>query len=416
MNRRIHTRLKDYSLVGVPPPPSRFTLEEWHLNTQLRYRNCYDQQTLADRVLAESDRLRDQIAEITLLNRREADHKLDEKLKDIEFNISEIQKQRKEVCIEIDNLETYGERILDAMESLKEQAMKICRKCILLRDGRIGIDLCHDVVELELRKEMDVIEGAQKLLKRTLEQATEQVRRLRSTIYFMDRDLEDKHNVLKIDQYNRTLQETNLNLSIYHGFAPLDPSNVTAEEWQEFTTANIERAAKEINSARQLRSYVDTLLKQVIEDLTDQWHKVNEAYRQRIEEVKEAKTKLETQHFEIVRQANEMTRNITRLEKAIAEKEGFMALAHTRLGNRAQRPGIELCKDLVEVSLVNEVGELRLNVAQLQHMLAEAQASLRYLLKTQIQLEEDINVKTNTLKIDEVDCMTLRQGMDYHAY
>lgn len=66
-----------------------------------------------------------------------------------------------------------------------------------------------------------------------------------------------------------------------------------------------------------------------------------------------------------------MTRNITRLEKAIAEKEGFMALAHTRLGNRAQRPGIELCKDLVETSLVNEVGELRQNVATLQHMLAE---------------------------------------------
>jgi hypothetical protein len=66
-----------------------------------------------------------------------------------------------------------------------------------------------------------------------------------------------------------------------------------------------------------------------------------------------------------------MTRNITRLEKAIAEKEGFMALAHTRLGNRAQRPGIELCKDLVEISLVNEVAELRENVAQLQHMMAE---------------------------------------------
>ncbi|CAH1374645.1 hypothetical protein MTP99_015972 [Tenebrio molitor] len=416
MNRRIHTRLKDYSLVVVPPPPSRFTLQEWMLNNQLRYRNCYDQQTLSDRVLAESDRLRDQVAEITLLNRREADHKLDEKLKDIQFNIDEIQKQRKEVCIEIDSLTTYSERILDAMESLKEQSLKICKKCVILREGRIGIDLCHDQVEVELLKEIDVIEGAQKLLKRTLEQANEQIRRLRSTIYFMDRDLEDKSNVLKIDEHNLGLKETSLNLSIYHGFAPLDPANVTAEEWQQFTTINIERAAKEINSARQLRCYVDTLLKQVIEDLTDQWHSVNEAFRQRIEEVKEAKTKLETQHFEIVRQANEMTRNITRLEKAIAEKEGFMALAHTRLGNRAQRPGIELCKDLVEISLVNEVAELRENVAQLQHMMAEAQASLRYLLKTQIQLEEDINVKTNTLKIDEVDCMTLRQGMDYHAY
>lgn len=68
---------------------------------------------------------------------------------------------------------------------------------------------------------------------------------------------------------------------------------------------------------------------------------------------------------------NEMVRNITRLEKAIAEKEGFMALAHTRLGNRAQRPGIELCKDLVETSLVNEVRELRENVSLLQNMLAE---------------------------------------------
>lgn len=55
----------------------------------------------------------------------------------------------------------------------------------------------------------------------------------------------------------------------------------------------------------------------------------------------------------------------------MAEKEGFMALAHTRLGNRAQRPGMELCRDLVETSLVNEVRELRGNVAMLQQTLAE---------------------------------------------
>lgn len=117
-----------------------------------------------------------------------------------------------------------------------------------------------------------------------------------------------------------------------------------------------------------------------------------------------------------MRQVNEMTRAITRLEKSIQEKEAYMALAHTRLGNRAQRPGVELCKDMVEISLVKEVSELRENLAVLQQKQAEAQASLRYLLKTQIQIEEDINVKTNSLKIDEVDCMTMRQKMDYHSY
>lgn len=73
----------------------------------------------------------------------------------------------------------------------------------------------------------------------------------------------------------------------------------------------------------------------------------------------------------VMRQANEMTMNITRLEKSIAEKEGYMALAHTRLGNRCQRPGLELTRDLVETNLVKEVYELRDIVAKLQQTLCE---------------------------------------------
>lgn len=73
-------------------------------------------------------------------------------------------------------------------------------------------------------KEIEIIEGAQKLLTRTLEQANEQIRRLKSTVYFMDRDLEDKGNVLKIDEHNLRLKHTSLNLSMYHGFTPLDPA------------------------------------------------------------------------------------------------------------------------------------------------------------------------------------------------
>lgn len=47
---------------------------------------------------------------------------------------------------------------------------------------------------------------------------------------------------------------------------------------------------------------------------------------------------------QVTRQINEMTRNVTELEKAIADKEGYMALAHTRLGKRAHRPQVELVR------------------------------------------------------------------------
>ena len=57
-----------------------------------------------------------------------------------------------------------------------------------------------------------------------LEKTEEQLRRLKSTMYFIDRDIEDKDNVLRIDRHNSTLKDTSLNLSIYFGNAALDPS------------------------------------------------------------------------------------------------------------------------------------------------------------------------------------------------
>lgn len=59
----------------------------------------------------------------------------------IEFNKGEIVKQRKLVLTEIDALNVYKERIIDAMNSLKQNALMICQKCLLFREGRLGIDL-----------------------------------------------------------------------------------------------------------------------------------------------------------------------------------------------------------------------------------------------------------------------------------
>lgn len=44
------------------------------------------------------------------------------------------------------------------------------------REKRVGIDLVHDVVEQELLKEAEIIRGVMALLKRTLEETTEQIR------------------------------------------------------------------------------------------------------------------------------------------------------------------------------------------------------------------------------------------------
>ncbi|CAK1589001.1 unnamed protein product [Parnassius mnemosyne] len=410
------TRLAEQAIVCIPPRAAKFTLGEWTLSNDQRCRNTEDQQQLADRVLSESERVRDETAERAAIMKATSDRRIEERIGDVEFNKNELQIQRKEICLELEALSVYKTRLQDCLASLESNALTICRKCLMLRDGRIGIDLVVDDVEHALQQEITTILGAQSLLKRALEQLNEQMRRLRSTRYLLDRDLQYKQAAIDLDKGSLSLKPTDLCLSIYEGFANLDPANISAEEYNAYSANNIKLAAREVTSARPIRVFIDTLLNQVIDDLWAAYNKCNHEFNERIKETKGAKAKLEDMHRETTQKIMEMQNNILQLQKALSDKEGNVALAHTRLGRRAQRVGAELVRDPPGQALYYECEMLRHSVEQLQQMLHEATASLRYLLQTQIQLEEDINVKMNTLKIDEVDCMTLRATMDYHAY
>lgn len=73
----------------------------------------------------------------------------------------------------------------------------------------------HDEVQKELHKEDDVIQRIRKFLSCVLEQSQEQVRKLKSILYHMNFDLEDKEHNLKIHQNNINLKESYLDLSIH---------------------------------------------------------------------------------------------------------------------------------------------------------------------------------------------------------
>lgn len=215
------TKLAQERLIIIPPQPVRFTLSEWELNNRTNTRYTLDQQQLAQRILVESERLCDKSRESAERNKLETNHKIDERISEIQFRKNETEINRKDIEMEVEALMTYKERIMDALAYIKSEALRICKTCLMLRDGRLGIDLVQDNCDREMMKEIDIIEGAQIMLQRVLEQTHEQVRRLRSTLYFMDRELDSKSNVLKVDKQLVLLTENCLNLSIYHGHTPL---------------------------------------------------------------------------------------------------------------------------------------------------------------------------------------------------
>ncbi|XP_063366104.1 tektin-1-like [Cydia amplana] len=410
------TMLSQQELVCKPPRIAKFTLAEWKLNNDTKSRITTDQQQLADKVLGECQRVREETEDRSKILKATSERRIEERISDVEFNKKELYLQRKEICSELEAMSVYKTRLQDCLASLEQNALNICRKCLMLRDSRLGIDLVVDNVEAALQEEISTILGAKSLLKRALEQLNEQMRRLRSSRYQLDRDLQYKQAAIDADKGSLTFKHTDICLSIYEGYANMDPADISTEEYNFYSAKNVQQAAKEVSSARPIRVFIDTLLKQVIDDLWAAYNKCNHAFNERIQATKLAKGNLEDMHREVTEKAHAMQKNIDLLKKAIDDKEGYIGVAHTRLGRRAERVGAELVKDSPGQALYYECEMLRHSTEQLQTMLQDATTALRYLYQTQIQLEADINVKMNTLKIDEVDCMTLRATMDYHAY
>lgn len=55
-------------------------------------------------------------------------------------------------------------------------------------------------------------------------------------------------------------------------------------------------------------------------------------------------------------------------------------------------------------------------VIKLQNRLAQSDASYKGMIRKQLDLEEDIDVKANTLFIDETECMGMRKSINIQAY
>ncbi|RUS87169.1 hypothetical protein EGW08_005101 [Elysia chlorotica] len=395
--------------------PTRFTHEDWTRSNLTKYANADVERQQAERLISESDRLKDETAKRTEKTQADVNKKLEQRLNDIRYWKQELDDKLKGLSEEIDNLIAFKQRVDKALQAT-EEPLHIARMCLANREKRVGVDLVHDDVQKELLKEVETIEGVQALLKRTLEQSTEQIRLNRKAKFQLEKDLKDKFGAQNIDEYCENLKNNSPQIHFNDGVAVIEPNSVSPEQWQDFSNDNINYAERERMNSVDLRSSIDGLLQQTSNDMRKQVSDTNEAFAHRIWECKDAKGKLEDNLNKIISQIKEQEENIATLEIAIQAKEAPMKVAQTRLETRQHRPNVELCRDAVQYRLLEEVGEISSSVAQLQARLRDANSSLKGLVRNQLELEEEIAVKANTLFIDEVECMGMRKSIDIQGF
>lgn len=393
----------------------KYTPEEWHNSNNTNYRNAEHERKSAEQIRDESMRLANETHLTTIKTQNDVNKKLDQRLNDIAFWKQELDRQYKETEDEIQEMISYKTRLETALEAT-EAPLMITKTCLMNRKERIGIDLVHDDVEIQLIKEVEVIEGVQLLLKKTLGQAVEQIRLLRSANYYLNKDICDKFGALCIDSSCAELKNEAESKYFAPGAVTIQPNSVTPEEWERFSNKNVEKAERERNSSTTLRSQIDEILMETYTDQQKQCDTTDLSLKKRIEETQKAKDKLTDHLNKVETEINDMEVNINYLTDAIQQKQAPMQVSQTRLDLRTTRPNNELARDRVLYKLLGEVNEITVNVDRLNEMLDQSNESLKALVRKQLNLQEDIQVKTQSLEIDGDHNTTIRAQIHHKQY
>ncbi|XP_062872833.1 tektin-1 [Trichomycterus rosablanca] len=397
--------------------PPKFLPSEWKHANQVHCRSAEAERSRSERLSAECKRLIEESEKSVKHMQQDANNRLEQRVKDIKFWKQELEQKLQEIVQEIEVLLTFKNRVETALESCSEP-LQATLNCLNERQKRVAVDLVSDEVEKELLKEKELVEGVMTLLQRTLEQIVEQIRLNRSAKYYLEKDLRDKFQAERIDDFCSMLSSTSASLEEQIRSAQFTETGlaVTPQEWETFSDRNICKAEKERNNSKSLRSLVDNLLEQTAADMRRQHEATGAAMALRIEETRTAKSQLEEQLQKLLVEISSQEQNIEALKVALADKEGPLNVAQTRLHARRQRPSVELCYDPVQTRLLSEVQELTGHISRLMEGLAESEMELKALARNQLLLEEEIEVKSNSLYIDEVICTQLLQPITIQNY
>ncbi|NWI70133.1 TEKT4 protein, partial [Todus mexicanus] len=323
---------------------AKYLPDEWFQSNSNLYHRAFSGCEHSEHGRAESKELADHTAALAQRTQQASTTTLGQRLQDIHFWKSELQKEIEDLDAETGLLAAQKLRLERALDAT-ELPYSIATDNLQCRERRQPPDLVNDVVEKELLKEAELIRNIQELLKRTLSQTINQMRLNRDHKEICERDWSDKVEAYNIDDKCGRYSNQSTNIQFHPSSVKVEESASTPETWAKFSHDNIYRAEREKLASINLRVLIDNILHDVSTDLRRQCDAVKEAFVKRCEELDDAKHKLEHHLKRVLQEIGDQEANIAALKQAIRDKEAPLKVAQTRLYDRSFRPNVDLCRD-----------------------------------------------------------------------
>ncbi|KAG8004943.1 Tektin-2 [Nibea albiflora] len=279
--------------------------------------------------------------------------------------------------------------------------LEVGSECLTLRDGRRGYELVTDPVHEQLKKEVELIERVQQVLQQHIDKAFEQLCVLQEARHQLTADLQNKMDALDIDMTCLSLTKKSPQISLKTNPTRIPPGSSTPQEWVQFSQYNVACAEEAMHVSQQMREDMSLTRAQLQNELDTQRRATEFALRKRNHHEEQARDGLEWQIKNTEDEMAEMESDIYGLDADLQAKTASLKLAHTRLENRTNRPGMDLCRDEVQHGLVEEVHQLEATVMELKQKLSEAQHSLQKMKLHHSRMLQDLSRKQEALSLEQ---------------
>uniref|UniRef100_A0A8D0GE65 Tektin n=1 Tax=Sphenodon punctatus TaxID=8508 RepID=A0A8D0GE65_SPHPU len=387
---------------------ARYSPRDWHHANMVQFKGSDSCRHWAGRLTADSARLMQDKDQLTRDTQENIKKNLGQRLSDVDFWRSELTYELERLLTETHALDTAKRRLECAADEI-QGPLQVALESLYSREKRMGIDLVHDDVEKNLIKEVDLLKSCQDKMRKLAERIDQQLNMNRDAQHALERDLGDKNSAHFIDEKCYNLRNTSDSISFYHGVEKIDGTISVPETWAKFSDDNIRYSQNARAYSIKLREEAEHTLESTSEDMWRQFTDTNLAFSKRISETADIKNKLQAHLAKTLQEIFQTENTIMLLERAIMAKECPLKVAQTRLEARTRRPNVELCRDIPQFKLVNEVFTIDDTLQTLKLRLREAQDTLQLLVLNKARLEHDLSVKANSLFIDKEKCMGMRK-------
>ncbi|ALC41772.1 CG3085 [Drosophila busckii] len=398
-----------HSVVTMEKPLQHISLSDWHARLS-RLRNVADARRADAFAIRHASRM---LRNETRIEGDWANYETNEALTD---RIAELNRWREVIAKTFERIEREIYMLQEEKNATERELetlagpISVIGEVLTMRDGRLGSEMTYDEADTEIKNELCILENNQRLLADRCQKAWEKLTRLEEVRFKIGLEIENKLEAVDLDNSQLALDRNAANIS-YKPDPMRNPKNCCSyETWLEHVKNMKQMAENELADTYAIREALFVCREKARNMLQAQQERAEHTIRKRVFETQRARNELEWQKLKMKDEMESAVCELKNLEDALRDKTDALKLAETRLENRAQRSGMELCLDQAHDMLCQEVEKLREIRRLLMAKIDDSKANFNLLSDHAQKIDVDLLNKEHSLMTD-LRAIDLRQRL-----